>query len=500
MIDLLYLRDFNGLDECLLIDVPRLCVICGKNSSGKSTVVNAIQELHNNPSSYRLRLSREICLAVLDFAEPMRQQEDERQNGQIDTLLSLHKDEIAISSLVSSMRNTLHGISNKSREELEDFLGRFCQRSSSCVTIPPQRMVDCETHLATNVVPSPNGKGIVERLFALKNADPQTKSHASWQKIDEVFKEISEGYSFHINIDVARNDNKLFLRFEDKNGYASYAENTGLGLRDLLTIIFFLLDDQCDLLLIEEPENHLHPIWQRRLLTYLRDKTSKQIIMTSHSNIFVNPFIVDKIYRTYHDGKVHVEDSSSRALLLGELGYDVTDNLISDLVILVEGLFDKYVVLEFLHKMGIDKQYEIKVWLLGGDIMADQDLSVFVSNYNVIALVDKDDKDKNTRKVREKFVENCNKAAIPITRLKRYSLESYFSIDALKSVFKSQIPAEFKPDVGTKLWDQLGFNGKSQNLALARATTLEDIAGTDLMDFLESVETSIKSVIETLPA
>lgn len=72
-----------------------------------------------------------------------------------------------------------------------------------------------------------------------------------------------------------------------------------------------------------------------------------------------------------------------------------------------------------------------------------------------------------------------------MTRLKRYSIENYFPVGALRAVFKGQIPASFtevKED--ESLENQIGMNVKNKNRQLAEHTSLEDIAGTDLHKFL----------------
>ncbi len=167
------------------------------------------------------------------------------------------------------------------------------------------------------------------------------------------------------------------------------------------------------------------------------------------------------------------------------MGYTVADNLVSDLIILVEGPTDRPVLEELLLKIGILEKYDIKIWPLGGDIMAQLDLSVFAEKYKIIALIDKDIESK---KIRQKFEENCKIFDIPVHKLERYAIENYFTLEALKTVFGPQIPesiTKIKPNI--KLQTQLGIDVKKNNRKIVRQMSLNDIKDTDLYTWLENI-------------
>lgn len=93
-----------------------------------------------------------------------------------------------------------------------------------------------------------------------------------------------------------------------------------------------------------------------------------------------------------------------------------------------------------------------------------------------------------SERVRRKFIERCEELNIPVTRLSSYSIENYFSLSALREIFKSQIPQSVTSiDPSVSLEDQIGIDVKKNNRKLAQKTELSDIRGTDLYDFLEQV-------------
>ena len=124
-------------------------------------------------------------------------------------------------------------------------------------------------------------------------------------------------------------------------------------------MLYFAVASEHELVLIEEPENHLHPELERRLITFLRERGQKQLFLSTHSSIFLNTQFADRVFSCRMTDSIQVENATSRASLLGELGYSIADNLVSDLIILCEGPKDKPVLEEFLHKMGLLGQYNL---------------------------------------------------------------------------------------------------------------------------------------------
>jgi len=107
--------------------------------------------------------------------------------------------------------------------------------------------------------------------------------------------------------------------------------------------------------------------------------------------------------------------------------------------VLCEGPKDKLVLDEFFQKLGLSERSNIKVWPLGGDIMDQLDLTVFQKPHKLIVLIDGD---PGSSAVRKRFITKCEALKVPITRLERYAMENYFSLEAIASVMKGQMPSE----------------------------------------------------------
>ena len=261
-----------------------------------------------------------------------------------------------------------------------------------------------------------------------------------------------------------------------------------------MVILYFALSSQRSFLLIEEPEVHLHPEMQRRLLSHLRSNTESQYIFSTHSNVFLDGALTDRVFLTRFEDEVRVIDATSKSTFLHDLGYSPVDNLVSDLIILVEGPSDVPVIEEFLKKKDLYDKFNIKLWPLGGDIMAKDeiDLSVFAQSHYVLALVDGD---PGSGKIRKRFQEKCSEMGLECVRLKRYSIENYFSLRALRKVFGSQISEGITEILHTeKLEKQIGMNVKTNNRAIAREMEIDEVVGTDFNSFLERIDAVLQSI------
>jgi predicted ATPase len=491
----------KAIDILYLNNLGHLNVICGKNNSGKSSVLEAMSMKEHYQLGKTIKAEDEgwiyskIAPVVEGFSLPLPKYTE-------PWIRALIQKAIAEKYIFydNESEGLHHYLSNNQDDYLKGFNIRFdfhnthnvfFEKSNNNyrpILIPPKRTIESTVGIDSSQYGSysPTGMGVVNRLFYLKSQDDYQSEHKEYENILKSFINVT-GYEFSI---IPKTDNKLLTRFSLRKEHVWYeASDCGMGLSDVLVILTFAYSPDNTFLLVDEPENHLHPDMQKRLINCLSEIKSKQFMFSTHSNVFLNPYVVDEIYYAeIEDGKVKLNDETNRAQILNNLGYSTADNIVSDVLILTEGPTDIPVLTKIFSWFELMQNYNIKFWPMGGDIMDSLDLSVFSERNNVVVLLDKDPK---SSKIRTSVSRKCKELGIYCHRLQRYAIENYFTFEAIKSVYTDISLNSI--DVNEKLDDQLGFSKnkktiKVNNSKIIEHMTIKDIEGTDMYKFCNQVK------------
>ncbi len=137
-------------------------------------------------------------------------------------------------------------------------------------------------------------------------------------------------------------------------------EANGAGIREALRIILDLELKAPQIVLIEEPEVHLHPGLSRVIAGYLREKSqSIQMFVTTHSTEFVDSVSFQHVFLVFRDLKrrtvcqtVEAEEGALR--IPAELGLKLSTVFMFDKLIFVEGPSDEGILREMAKKLQLD--------------------------------------------------------------------------------------------------------------------------------------------------
>ncbi len=488
--------------DILLQGLGKINVFTGPNSSGKSTLLNAL-----STNMYFIGAHISLDQFVGHYEKKVRSKLENifLNSSALRNILSdiltnkiwylFEKDEF-ISRLNDYFNSTPEFMSDK-----QNFINGEFGFSKYFQLPPPSIFLKTKSYLSGQDALEAlklkdfiddRGSHYLKYLFTLKMKKSDSKERETFQKIEKAFREISEGYEFEVSLD--ENDTqKVQLYFCFKGMALKRADQFGYGLRDLLVIITACFTIDIGLLLIEEPEDNLHPKLQRNLLKFFTSVENIQFFLSTHSNVFLDTSLVNKIFLLNYNDHIVVSDNTDKSTIMRSLGYSYIDNVLSDLIILVEGPDDVLNFQELFNKFDYLQKSDIKFWPVGGDIMGKNeiDLSVFKENKNVIAIIDLDPGSKSAR---DRFKEKCDSNNIKWYQLERYSLENYFTISAIKAVYPEEKVEVKKILPKAKIINQLGFNPKKYGWKIFQIMSIDDIDGTDLMDILRDIEIKVKNI------
>lgn len=271
-------------------------------------------------------------------------------------------------------------------------------------------------------------------------------------KVNEYLGKI--GYEWELQIaDREKNIYDIILKENDRSFSLDQASS---GEKEICNFIFGIYAFQLrnGIIVIDEPELHLHPRWQKLLLSlfkHLSEDTGNQFIISTHASAFVNEQSYNHVHRIYKNESkesCHSPYEAKKDISLSMIHQLVhaTNNeqvFFADLIILVEGITDRLVfqkIVQDAQKESPDDRRIIEVVELKGKTNQES-YRVFleglkIPNYLIVDLDYIQDADK-TGRIKNLLMPNKAKIAQDVMKNpKSYDGQKLF--EAMEAALKTR--------------------------------------------------------------
>ncbi len=243
---------------------------------------------------------------------------------------------------------------------------------------------------------------------------------------------------------------------------------------------------------IDEPETNLHPSLQIDFLLALTQYARVGCVFSTHS-VGLARSVAQRIYSFQKGARGSLvrpfEATPNYIEFLGELSFSTFKEMGHDRLLLVEGVNDVKAMQQLLRL--VKKEHTTVILPLGGNQLASSGREAELNELtrlsaNVVAVVDSERTKAGAPAVegRTAFAETCTKLGIKACVTEHRALENYFTDRAVKAAFGGAFSA-LEPYQALR--DAPNGWSKSENWKIARQMTIDELSGTDLGAFIESI-------------